>query len=89
MLSACINAEEAAHGIRSCVVAPGDIDTELLDRRPHPPSPEQRARMLQPDDVAQLIVSIVQQPDRALVELVQVRPSPSSQRAESDDLAAH
>lgn len=77
MLSGCINAEEAANGIRSCVVTPGDIDTELLDHRPHPPTPEERAHMLRAEDVAKLILSIVEQPERALVEMVQVRPSPS------------
>ena len=76
MLSACINVEEGSNGIRSCIVAPGDIDTELLERRPHPPTDEQRARMLRPEDVAAIIVSVVQQPERVLLEQVEVRPRP-------------
>lgn len=74
-LSACINLEEGMNGIRSCVIAPGDIDTEILDKRPEPPPPEARDRMLQPEDVANLIVTVVQQPERALVEELIVRPA--------------
>jgi NAD(P)-dependent dehydrogenase (short-subunit alcohol dehydrogenase family) len=73
-LSTCINLEEGANGVRSCVIAPGDIDTEILDKRPDPPPPEVRARMLRPEDVANLIVAVVQQPERALVEELVVRP---------------
>jgi NADP-dependent 3-hydroxy acid dehydrogenase YdfG len=75
MFSGCINAEEGKHGIRSCVVMPGDIDTELLERRPHPPTPEERSRMLQPEDVASVLVAVIQQPERALVEEIYLRPS--------------
>lgn len=77
MLSGCINAEEGRNGIRSCVIVPGDIDTELLERRPRPPTPEERSRMLQSEDVASLIVAVVEQPERALVEEIYVRPSGS------------
>lgn len=75
MLSACVNAEEAENGIRSCIIAPGDIDTELLDRRPRVPTEDERTRMLQPDDVANLIVAVLRQPRRALVEEITLRPS--------------
>jgi NADP-dependent 3-hydroxy acid dehydrogenase YdfG len=75
MLSGCINAEEGSNGIRSCVIIPGDIDTELLEQRPRPPSQEERSRMLRAEDVAGLIVSVIDQPERALVEQIVVRPS--------------
>ena len=74
-LSACINLEEGENGIRSCVICPGDIDTEILDRRPQPPSQEARQRMLQPADIAELITDVIRQPERALVEQMVVRPS--------------
>lgn len=47
-----INAEERANGVRACSICPRDVNTPLLDRRPQPPPPEARARMLQPDDLA-------------------------------------
>jgi NAD(P)-dependent dehydrogenase (short-subunit alcohol dehydrogenase family) len=46
-LTQSINAEERQHGIRACAVYPGDIATPLLDKRPVPPPPEARAKMLQ------------------------------------------
>jgi len=75
-LSTCINLEEAPNGIRSCIIAPGDIDTALLHRRPTPPSAQARAHMLQPVDVAGLVLDVIQQPERALVEQIVVRPLP-------------
>lgn len=73
-LSAVINLEESSSGIRSCVILPGDIDTEILDKRPRVPGPDERAHMLQPEDVAALIETILQQPPRVLVDEITVRP---------------
>jgi NAD(P)-dependent dehydrogenase (short-subunit alcohol dehydrogenase family) len=69
-----INAEENAHGIRATSVFPGDIDTPLLERRPSPPPPEARTRMLTPDDVAACVMLAIDLPDRAVVEEIVVRP---------------
>lgn len=73
-LTQTINAEERGHGIRACSVFPGDIDTPLLDRRPAPPSPEARARMMQPADIAACVWLAVSLPPRAVVEELLVRP---------------
>ena len=73
-LSACINLEEGQQGIRSCVICPGDIDTEILDKRPEPPSAEARAHMLRARDVADLIAAVIRQPDRVLLDEIVVRP---------------
>jgi len=74
-LNACTNLEEGPHGIRSCVILSGDIDTELLDRRAEPPPAEARATMLTAEDVASLIADVIAAPDRALIEEIVVRPS--------------
>jgi NAD(P)-dependent dehydrogenase (short-subunit alcohol dehydrogenase family) len=73
-LTQSINAEERTHGIRACAVFPGDIDTPLLDKRPVVPNAEARARMLQPEDVAQAALLAINLPARALVEEVVIRP---------------
>ena len=41
-------------GVRFSVVAPGVVDTPLLENRPEPPPPEQRAIALTADDVAEV-----------------------------------
>lgn len=74
-LAQSLNAEERGHGIRACSIFPGDVNTPLLDRRPVPPSAEARARMLQPDDVAECVWLALSLPPRALVEELVVRPA--------------
>jgi NAD(P)-dependent dehydrogenase (short-subunit alcohol dehydrogenase family) len=63
-----INAEERGNGVRACSICPRDINTPLLDKRPQPPSAEARARMLQPDDLADLVWLVATLPPRAIVE---------------------
>ena len=70
-----INAEERAHGIRACAIFPGDIDTPLLEKRPHPPSLEARGKMLTPQDLADCVMLCVNLPSRAIVEELLLRPA--------------
>ncbi|MEO7271526.1 MAG: SDR family oxidoreductase [Vicinamibacterales bacterium] len=63
-----INAEERANGVRACSICPRDINTPLLDKRLQPPSAEVRARMLQPDDLAECAWLVASLPARAIVE---------------------
>jgi NADP-dependent 3-hydroxy acid dehydrogenase YdfG len=74
-LCAVINQEESASGILATAILPGDINTEIMDKRPEPPPPEARARMLHPEDIAQLVVQVLTEPDRVFLEEVIVRPS--------------
>jgi NAD(P)-dependent dehydrogenase (short-subunit alcohol dehydrogenase family) len=63
-----INAEERANGVRACSICPRDINTPLLDKRPEPPTPEARARMLQPEDLAACVWLAAGLPARAIVD---------------------
>jgi len=63
-----INAEERRNGVRACSICPRDVNTPLLDKRPQPPAPEVRARMLQPDDVAECVWLVATLPARAVVD---------------------
>jgi NAD(P)-dependent dehydrogenase (short-subunit alcohol dehydrogenase family) len=74
-LSTCINLEEGPNGIQSCIIAPGDINTELLDFRPQPPPQEARGAMLQPADVAALVLDVLQSPPHVWVEYITVKPA--------------
>jgi NADP-dependent 3-hydroxy acid dehydrogenase YdfG len=73
-LNQAINAEERGNGIRACAILPGDIDTPILNKRPAPPNAEARARMLQPDDIADCVLLAVNLPTRAVVEELLIRP---------------
>jgi NAD(P)-dependent dehydrogenase (short-subunit alcohol dehydrogenase family) len=63
-----INAEERANGIRACAIFPRDVNTPLLDKRPSPPPADVRARMLQPEDLAECVWLAATLPHHAIVE---------------------
>jgi NADP-dependent 3-hydroxy acid dehydrogenase YdfG len=73
-LTQSINAEEAKNNIRATSIFPGDINTEILEKRPTPPPPEARAKMLQPEDVAQCVLLALNLPARAVVEELRIVP---------------
>jgi NADP-dependent 3-hydroxy acid dehydrogenase YdfG len=74
-MSHSINMEECIHGIRSCVFLPGEVATAILDKRPNPVSPEERARMVQPQDCADLILYIAALPKRLVMNEVMLSPT--------------
>ena len=73
-LTQAINAEEKGNGVRACAIFPGDIDTPLLDRRPAPPPPEARAKMMRAEDIAECALLAINLPARAVVEEIVIRP---------------
>ena len=73
-LTQSLNAEERANGIRACGIFPGDIDTALLDQRPHPPDAAARAKMMRAEDVADCAVFCINLPANVIVEEMLVRP---------------
>lgn len=72
-------------GLRATTILPGEINTPIMDSRARPPSEAERGRMLDPDDVARLILLVCSLPPRALVEDIAV--SPTFQRDQSGDIA--
>jgi NADP-dependent 3-hydroxy acid dehydrogenase YdfG len=74
-MSHSINMQECINGIRSCVFLPGEVATAILDKRPNPVSPEERARMVQPEDCADLILYICGLPKRLVMNEVMLGPT--------------
>lgn len=74
-MSHSINMQECVNGIRSCVLLPGEVATPILDRRPNPVGPEVRARMVQPQDCADLILYIARLPKRLVMNEVMLSPT--------------
>jgi NADP-dependent 3-hydroxy acid dehydrogenase YdfG len=70
-----IRVEERQNGIRTCVVCPGLVDTEILEKRPVKPAPEVLAQALQPDDVAETILDIARMHPRVTVPEIEVMPT--------------
>jgi NADP-dependent 3-hydroxy acid dehydrogenase YdfG len=74
-MSHSINMEEFANGIRSSVICPAEVATPILDRRPQPISAEDRALMLQPDDLGELILFIATRPRHVCMNEVLISPT--------------
>jgi NADP-dependent 3-hydroxy acid dehydrogenase YdfG len=74
-MSHSINLEEARNGIRSCVVCPGGVDTEILAKRTEPPTAEQRTRLLRPAEVADLIRYVALLPPTVRIDQVTITPA--------------
>jgi len=70
-----INMEECANGIRACAICPAEVSTPILEKRPVPPSAEDRARMLQPEDLGATIRFIAELPARACINQLIISPT--------------
>ena len=74
-MSHTINMEECINGIRSTVFLPGEVATPILDKRPNPVSPDERARMVQPQDCGDLIRYIACLPEHLVMNEVMLAPT--------------
>ena len=74
-LTESINMEECANGIRATALLPGEAATPILEKRPVPPTPEVRAKMLQPEDLGRAIGFIASLPARACVNELTLTPT--------------
>ena len=70
-----INIEECAHNIRATALLPGEAATPILEKRPVPPPPEVRARMLQAEDLGRAIAFVASLPPRACVNELIMSPT--------------
>ena len=70
--------EERENGIRITNIYPGEVNTAILDERLVPPTPEHRASILQPEDIAEVVSTVVNLPARAHVPELVIKPSKQS-----------
>jgi NADP-dependent 3-hydroxy acid dehydrogenase YdfG len=70
-----INMEECAHGIRATSILPGEVATPIMEKRPVPPSKEERARMAQPEDFGKAILFVASMPARSCVNELVIAPT--------------
>ncbi len=86
-LNATINIEECRNGIRACAICPAEVATPILDRRPVPVPAEVRAKMLQPEDLAETILFVARMPARACVNEILISPTWNRFFLDSPDVA--
>ena len=74
-LGTTVGEEEKANGIRVTNIHPGEVETPILDARPVPVSAEHRAKILQPEDLADAVLMVVKLPPRARVAELVIVPT--------------
>ncbi|MGJ7568264.1 SDR family oxidoreductase [Variovorax sp. GB1R11] len=63
------------NNIRSTTILPGEVDTPIMDTRVRPPSTDERAAMVAPDDVARAILLACTLPQGTTIEQLVISPT--------------
>jgi len=63
------------NNIRSTTILPGEVDTPIMDTRVRPPSAQERAAMVAPDDVARAILLACTLPQGTTIEQLVISPT--------------
>jgi len=70
-----LNMEEGIHGIRGCVIYPGEVGTPLVKLRPVPPAQVDIDRMLKPDDLGRTIRFVAEMPPHVCLNEIVITPT--------------
>ncbi len=74
-LGTAVSNEVRNEGVRITNVYPGEVNTPILENRPVKVTEEHKAAILQPEDIASLIVTICMLPPRAHVPEIVIKPT--------------
>ncbi len=74
-MTASLLVEDRNNGIRATSICPGEVATPILDARPVPVSDEDKARILQADDVGELILFVAKQPAHVTLNEILITPT--------------
>ena len=73
-LTHSFNIEECVNGLRATALCPGEVSTPILKQRPVEPSEEDKARMLQEDDLGKTIRFIAEMPPHVCINELVISP---------------
>lgn len=74
-LGTAVSNEVRDEGVRITNVYPGEVNTPILENRPTPVSQAHKDAILQPEDIAAVVVTICALPPRANVPEVVIKPT--------------
>lgn len=74
-MTASLLVEERNNGIRATAICPGEVATPILDARPVPVSDEDKARILQSEDLGDLILFVARQPPHVTLNEILITPT--------------
>ena len=70
-----LNLEEGLHGIRGCVIHPGETVTPMQRARPKPPSSEDQAKMLKMEDLGRVMRFVAESPPHVCLNEIVITPT--------------
>ena len=70
-----LNMEEGINGIRATAICPGEVSTDIMDKRPVPIPTEERALMVQPEDMGETIHYVAAMPTHVCVNQLVISPT--------------
>jgi NAD(P)-dependent dehydrogenase (short-subunit alcohol dehydrogenase family) len=73
-LTHSFNIEEGRHGLRATAICPGEVATPILKSRPVEPSAEDKARMLQEQDLGRTIRFVAEMPAHVCINELVITP---------------
>ncbi|EKS34844.1 MAG: SDR family oxidoreductase [Bradyrhizobiaceae bacterium] len=74
-LTHSFNMDEFKNGLRACCLSPGEVATPILKLRPVPPSAEDMAKMLQPEDLGRTIAFVASMPAHVCINEILISPT--------------
>ena len=74
-MTASLAVEERNNGIRATAICPGEVATPILDARPVPVSDEDKARILQSEDLGELIRFVATMPPHVTFDEILITPT--------------
>ncbi len=85
-LTHSFNIEECVNGLRATALCPGEVATPILKSRPVEPSEEEKARMLQEDDLGRTIRFVAEMPPHVCINELVITPVWNRLYVGGDDL---
>jgi len=74
-MTATLNMEECVNNIRATAICPAEVATDIMDRRPEPPSQADRDRMLQPEDLGDTVLFVAGLAPRVCINELVISPT--------------
>lgn len=74
-LNTVTNEEGNPQGVRACLFNPGAGNTPIIDRRPVKFNAEQKAKMIQSEDIAATVVFLASLPPRIHIDMLSMMPT--------------
>lgn len=74
-LTESLNMEEGINGIRATAICPGEVSTDIMDKRPVPIPMDVRAKMVQPEDLGETVHYVAAMPAHVCINELIISPA--------------